>query len=119
MPWPAIRGSLQESARQEVSQLHALVAEGFFGQGFFHAFIYMAVAFTWAFALVELLRSGSRGWVKAVWTLVIIGIPIAGAVAYLLVSPSNALQFDPREGKPMSAEQRDDLDYAMSNRPIG
>jgi phospholipase D-like protein len=98
--------------------VHALVAEAFFGRTFLQVFIFMGVAFLWGFALLELFRSGSRGWVKAVWALVIVCLPIVGSIAYLLVAPTRALDFNPYD-KPMSDQQRADIQYEMTHRPIG
>jgi hypothetical protein len=98
--------------------MHELVAEAFFGRTFLQIFLAMGVAFLWGFALVELLRSGSHGWVKAVWALAIVCLPIVGPMAYLLTAPTNAMDFDPYD-KPMSEHQRTEMQYQMTKRPIG
>jgi hypothetical protein len=95
-----------------------VLAEAFFGQGFFRTLLFLAIAFLWGYALMELFRSRSRGWVKAVWALVIICLPFVGAIVYLVVAQSADLEFDPMHEQTMSTRQQADFDREMTHRPI-
>ena len=101
--------------------MHAVVAGALFDRGFFKTLILLGVAFMYAFALLELFRSRSRGWVKAVWVVVIIGIPILGALVYLMASPSGAFTTDPSHDRyVMDPEHPTDMAYgAGTPRPFG
>ena len=101
--------------------MHAFVVGALFDRGFFKTLILLGVAFMYAFALLELFRSGSRGWVKAVWVVVIIGIPILGALVYLMASPSGAFATDPGHDRyVMDPEHPTDMAYgAGTPRPFG
>lgn len=100
--------------------MHALVAGALFNRSFFQILILLGVAFMYGFALLELARSGSRGWVKAVWVVVIVGIPILGALVYLMASPSGALDVDPTHNRFGDPEHPTDVMYGTTTpRPFG
>ena len=101
--------------------MHAVVVGALFDRGFFKTLILLGVAFMYAFALLELFRSGSRGWVKAVWVIVIVGIPILGALVYLMASPSGGVMTDPTHDRyVMDPEHPTDMAYgAGTPRPFG
>jgi hypothetical protein len=101
--------------------VHAFLAAALFDRSFFKWLILLGVAFMYGFALLELARSGSRGWVKAVWVVVIIGIPILGALVYLMASPSGAFATDPSHDRYlMDPEHPTDQAYgAGTPRPFG
>jgi hypothetical protein len=101
--------------------VHAVVAGALFDRSFFKTLILLGVAFMYGFALLELARSGSRGWVKAVWVVVIIGIPILGALVYLMASPSGAFTTDPSHDRyVMDPEHPTDMAYGAGGpRPFG
>jgi hypothetical protein len=65
----------------------SFVVAGFFDNGLFHALLVTGIAFCWGFALYDLVTRDLAGWKKAVWLIVIICLPILGAVIYLLVQP--------------------------------
>jgi len=71
------------------------------------------------FALVVLFRSGARTSTKVFWTAVIVLLPLLGALAYLLVSPTRAMDFDVLDKPPVNARQQMDQNYEMSHRPLG
>jgi hypothetical protein len=64
-----------------------LVLAAIFDQGFLRGLLKIAVAFCWGFALFDLVRRPLSGWKKAVWLVVILVVPILGAVVYLLAQP--------------------------------
>jgi len=95
--------------------VHAFLAAALFDRSFFKWLILLGIASLYGFALVELAKSGSRGWVKAVWVVVIIGIPILGALVYLMASPwGGALGADPAHDR-----YRADPYGAGTTRPYG
>ena len=52
-------------------------------------FIFVPLVLLWTFALVDLFgRPDLSGWSKAIWLLVIIIIPILGALIYVGTRPS-------------------------------
>ena len=61
-----------------------LVVGAVFNQSFFRTLILLAVAFLWAFALFDLVRRPMSGVGKAVWIVVILVLPIIGALVYIL-----------------------------------
>ena len=65
---------------------HGLVVGGFFNQGFLHALIMLALAFIIGFALVDLIRRPMSGAKKCAWVLIIVLIPLIGAIIYLIVN---------------------------------
>jgi Phospholipase_D-nuclease N-terminal len=65
---------------------HGLVLGGFFNQGFLHALIMLALAFLIGFALVDLVRRPMSGVKKCAWVLIIVLIPVIGAIIYLVVN---------------------------------
>jgi hypothetical protein len=71
------------------------------------------------FALVALFRSGARKSTKVFWAIVIVCLPLIGSFAYLLVSPSRAMDFDVMDEHSVSARQQMDQNYEMSHRPLG
>jgi Phospholipase_D-nuclease N-terminal len=64
-----------------------MLIAGFFDQGFFRGLLLLGIAFCWGFALYDLVRRPLAGWKKAMWFLVILIFPLAGAMIYLLISP--------------------------------
>jgi hypothetical protein len=117
MPRAAQNGFLSSGG----GHVHAVVAGALFDRSFFKILILLGIAFMYGFALLELMRSGSRGWVKAVWVVVIIGIPIVGALVYLMASPSGAFTTDPGHDRyVMDPEHPTDQAYgAGTPRPFG
>jgi hypothetical protein len=101
--------------------VHAFLAAALFDRSFFKWLILLAVAFLYGFALFELAKSGSHGWVKAVWVVVIIAIPIIGALVYVMTTPSGAFATDPGHDRYlMDPEHPTDQAYgAGSPRPFG
>jgi hypothetical protein len=78
----------------------------------------IAVAICWVVALVALVTSKlSRGG-KVLWAVVILVVPLFGAIAFLLASPSKAMDFDVLD-KPMSDASRQNMEYEMTHRPLG
>jgi energy-coupling factor transporter transmembrane protein EcfT len=71
------------------------------------------------FALTALLRSGARKSTKVFWALIIIFLPVIGSLAYLLVAPSRAMDFDVLDKPPVNVRQQTDQNYEMSHRPLG
>jgi hypothetical protein len=65
---------------------HGLVVGGFFDQGFLHSLIMLALAFIIGFALVDLVRRPMSGTKKCAWVLIIVLIPVIGAMLYLIVN---------------------------------
>jgi hypothetical protein len=60
--------------------------------------IYVAVMFTWIFALFDLFaRSDLSGWLKALWLLVIIFLPILGVVVYFVLRPAHVQWWTPAD----------------------
>ena len=71
-----------------------------FDQGFLRTMMFLMLAFLWGFALFDLAKSGSSGASKAIWVLVIVLLPVVGALAYLLshdYTPAERPGVDPRE----------------------
>ena len=53
-------------------------------------FIFIPLVLLWVFALIDLFgRPDLGGWGKAIWLLVIIIIPILGALIYIGTRPQN------------------------------
>ena len=50
-------------------------------------FVFVPLVMLWVFALVDLFGRRDLRWLKVVWLLVIIFIPILGPLIYLLVRP--------------------------------
>jgi Phospholipase_D-nuclease N-terminal len=100
--------------------VHAVVAGALFDRSFFQILILLGVGFVYAFALLELARSGSRGWVKAIWVVAIVAIPILGALVYLAASPSVDLGVDPTHDRFKDPEHPTDVAYGTTTpRPFG
>lgn len=52
-------------------------------------FVFIPLVFAWAFVLVDMfVRRDLSGWGKAGWLLVIIVLPLLGALIYLIARPS-------------------------------
>jgi len=64
-----------------------LLAGAFFNQGFFRTLVFLMLAFLWGFALYDLAKRHMSGWHKAFWLLVIVLIPLLGALIYLVTRP--------------------------------
>jgi len=64
-----------------------LVVAALFDQGFLKSLLKIGIAFCWGFALFDLVRRPLSGWKKAVWLVVILVVPVLGAVVYLLAQP--------------------------------
>jgi energy-coupling factor transporter transmembrane protein EcfT len=79
----------------------------------------IAAAVVCIFALVALLRSGAETATKVLWGLLIVFLPVFGALAYLLTAPSRAMDFKVLEKPPVNARQQMDQNYEMSHRPLG
>jgi hypothetical protein len=96
----------------------ALVAEAFFGQGFFRTLFFLALAFVWGFALFDLAKSHISGWHKAIWLLAIIFIPVIGSFAYLITRPSFAIETDrnPIDDQNLHAREREETAIGMTHR---
>src|SRR4051794_8585834 len=99
--------------------MHTLVADAFFSRSFFQVFIFMGVAFIVAFALIDLLRSGKRGAVKAIWVLVIVFLPVLGSIVYLLTAPTNAMDFTPLGEERYDPQHPSAVGFEASQRHIG
>ena len=85
---------------------HGLVVAGFFNQGFLHALIMLALAFLIGFALVDLVRRPMSGVKKCAWVLIIVLIPVFGAIIYLVVNGDAAFSAeDDRVGMTQQGEQ--------------
>ncbi len=53
-------------------------------------FVIIPLLLLWFFALADLfMRRDLRGWIKVIWLVVIIFIPIFGSLVYLLVRPDD------------------------------
>jgi hypothetical protein len=80
-----------------------------FDQGFLRTMIFLMLAFLWGFALFELAKSDASGASKAIWALVIVLLPVVGAVAYLLSHQYYAAErpgVDPREESRLDMTRR-------------
>jgi heme A synthase len=85
---------------------HALVLGSFFDKGFLHALIMLALAFLWGFALYDLATRKLSGRKKVAWLLIIILIPIVGAIVYLVVhGDAEFSQEDERVGMTQQGQQ--------------
>jgi hypothetical protein len=85
---------------------HGLVVGGFFDQGFLHSLVVLALAFIIGFALVDLIRRPMSGRKKCAWVLIIVLIPIVGAIIYLIVNGDAEFpQEDNRAGMTQQGEQ--------------
>jgi phospholipase D-like protein len=84
-----------------------LVVAGFFDNGLFHALLVTGIAFCWGFSLYDLVTRDLAGWKKAIWLIVIICLPIAGSVIYLLVQPIGSPGYDAISTRAAEAETRD------------
>jgi hypothetical protein len=93
-----------------------LVAEAFFGQGFFRTLVFLVLAFLWGFALFDLAKSGIHGWGKAIWLFVIIFIPFVGSFAYLISRPSFAFDTNPVENPGFQGREREEMSLEMTHR---
>ena len=76
-----------------------LLVGAFFSQGFARGLLTIAIAVTWAFALYDLATSSLSGRKKAVWLVLILIFPLAGAIVYLLV------RADSKMTSPAAADQ--------------
>jgi hypothetical protein len=94
----------------------ALIAEAFFGQGFFRSLFFLALAFLWGFALFDLAKSGIHGWGKAIWLLVIIFIPVIGSFAYLITRPSFAIDRNTIDDEGLQGREREETAIGMTHR---
>lgn len=53
-------------------------------EGLVYPFVHLAIVAMWAYALVDMFRNPRlSGGAKAMWLLIIVLLPIAGAVIYL------------------------------------
>jgi Phospholipase_D-nuclease N-terminal len=85
---------------------HGLVLGGFFNQGFLHALIMLALAFLIGFALVDLVRRPMTGVKKCAWVLIIVLVPVIGAIIYLVVNGDAAYSgSDDRAGMTQQGQQ--------------
>ena len=85
---------------------HGLVLGGFFNQGFLHALIMLALAFLIGFALVDLVRRPMSGVKKCAWVLIIVLVPVIGAIIYLIVNEDAAYSgSDDRAGMTQQGQQ--------------
>ena len=50
-------------------------------------FVFVPLVMLWAFALVDLFQRRDLRWLKVVWLVFIIFLPIIGPLIYLLVRP--------------------------------
>lgn len=57
----------------------------FGGLGLMEIFIIFTPIILWVFALIDVLKSEFQGSNKLIWVLVIIFIPILGAILYLII----------------------------------
>jgi hypothetical protein len=96
----------------------ALVAEAFFGQGFFRTLLFLGIAFLWGFALYDLARSRSHGWAKAIWLLVIILLPVLGSLIYLASRPSYAIETDPTVNAEFQGREREEMAVESTHRSM-
>ena len=85
---------------------HGLVVGGFFDQGFLHSLIVLALVFIIGFALVDLIRRPMSGAKKCAWVLIIVLIPVIGAIIYLIVNgDAEFSQGDDRSGMTQQGQQ--------------
>jgi Phospholipase_D-nuclease N-terminal len=94
----------------------SLLAESFFGQGFFRTLFFLMLAFLWGFALFDLAKSHAAGWSKAVWVVVIIVLPFVGALAYLISRPSFAIETNPIDQPAFDPREREETALEMTHR---
>ena len=94
----------------------ALVAEAFFGQGFFRTLFFLALAFLWGFALFDLAKSGMHGWGKAIWLVAIIFIPVIGSLAYLISRPSYSIERNTIDDEGLNQREREETAIGMTHR---
>jgi hypothetical protein len=99
--------------------MNALLAEAFFGQGFFRTFFFLALSFLWGFALFDLAKSHLSGVKKALWLLAIIVIPVFGALVYLMTRPSFALDENPIDRPEFTGREQEEMAIGMTHRSSG
>jgi hypothetical protein len=97
----------------------ALLAEAFFGQGFFRTLIFLALSFLWGFALFDLAKNQLSGVAKVIWLLVIIFIPFAGAIVYLMTRPSFALDQNAIDRPEFVGREHEEMAIGMTHRSSG
>jgi hypothetical protein len=53
--------------------------------------IWLPLVMMWAFALLDIFRRDDlKGWLKALWVLVVIVLPFFGTLVYLIARPAGA-----------------------------
>jgi Phospholipase_D-nuclease N-terminal/Short C-terminal domain len=68
-----------------------VLAEIDFWELFWLLFIWLPLAFVWAFALVDIFRRDDvSGLMKAMWVAVVVILPLFGTLIYLLFRPTGA-----------------------------
>ena len=76
----------------------------------FWAMLWFFLIFLWFWLVIsifaDLIRSDLNGWLKAVWTLVIIVFPFAGILLYLIVYGRDMRERSMRDAKAMEDAQR-------------
>jgi hypothetical protein len=96
--------------------MSALLAGAFFGVSFFRTLLFLAIAFLWAFALYDLAKSRSRGWVKAAWLAAIIFLPVLGAFAYLVSRPQFMTEPAGFDDPSFQGHEREEIAVEMTHR---
>ena len=95
-----------------------MTAASIFQSPFVDVALTIAVAICWSVALVALVSSKLSRGAKALWVVLILVVPVFGAIAFLLASPSKAMDFDVLD-KPVSDANRRNMEYEMTHRPLG
>lgn len=59
-----------------------------FWSGFFLILIFLPLCFLWGFTLIDIFqRDDLKGWVKALWVIAVILLPLFGMLIYFIVRP--------------------------------
>jgi Phospholipase_D-nuclease N-terminal len=93
-----------------------MLIASFFGEGFFHTLIFLMLAFFWGFALFDLAKSHASGKSKALWLVVILLVPVVGALAYLITRPSFATEMNPIDNPSFDPREREATALEMTHR---
>lgn len=58
----------------------------------FMLLIFLAIFIIWLIALVDILRSEFTGYNKIIWLLVVLFVPLLGAILYFIIGRKQKLQ---------------------------
>lgn len=58
----------------------------------FMLIIFLAIFITWLIALIDILRSEFTGYNKIIWILVVLFVPLLGAILYFAIGRRQKIQ---------------------------